>query len=56
MTASVKDNGVRADFFLTMARAFAPPIGQAMQRGFVESLPDDLSEMQPHSDIRWKPR
>lgn len=42
---SVKDNDIRADFFLTLARAFKPPIGQAMQRGFVESLPDDLSDM-----------
>jgi hypothetical protein len=36
---SVKDNDIRADFFLTLTRAFKPPIGEAMQRGLVESLP-----------------
>jgi putative dimethyl sulfoxide reductase chaperone len=45
MTAPVRDNDIRADFFLTMARAFTPPIGEAMQRAFVEELPDDLGAM-----------
>jgi TorA maturation chaperone TorD len=45
MTATVKDNDIRADFFLTLARAFTPPIGEAMQRAFVEELPDDLDAM-----------
>jgi TorA maturation chaperone TorD len=44
MTTATLDD-IRADFFLTLARAFTPPIGEAMQRSFIDELPDDLAAM-----------
>jgi TorA maturation chaperone TorD len=45
VTHSTKDNDLRADFFATMAQAFAPPVGLPVQRAFAEDLPQDLAEM-----------
>ncbi|MGF1608696.1 MAG: molecular chaperone TorD family protein [Kiloniellales bacterium] len=45
MAPFARHNDLRADFFLTMARAFGPPIGLPVQRAFIGLLPQDLAEM-----------
>ncbi len=45
MSRAITGNDVRADFFLTLAGAFAPPVEESMQKAFLELLPEDLAEM-----------
>jgi TorA maturation chaperone TorD len=45
MTLRADGFDLRADLFLTFARAFEPPVSGAVQRAFVEDLPEDIALM-----------